>query len=136
LRLGIKPVTSCIWSRNTTHSNALFGACCIYVGSKHSLVHSLLALGVRQLCAKKPSSYTEVYFLYFYRELVENKKATAALNKELTEAKLNVEISARQELVTALEEAQRTSQEEKEQLLAQIEDLRLKIHQAEEQHLE
>lgn len=74
--------------------------------------------------------------MYCYRELAENKKATAALSKELTEAKLNVEISARQELVTALEEAQRTSQEEKEQLLAQIEDLRLKVHQAEEQHLE
>ena len=81
-------------------------------------------------------TYTAVYFLHFYRELAENKKATAALNKELTEAKLNVEISAREELVTALEEAQRASQEEKEQLLAQIEDLRLKIHQAEEQHLE
>jgi hypothetical protein len=81
-------------------------------------------------------TYTAVYFLHFYRELAENKKAAAALNKELTEATLNVEISARQELVTALEEAQRASQEEKEQLLAQIEDLRLKIHQAEEQHLE
>ena len=118
------------------HSNALFGACCIYAGSEHFLVYSLLALGVRQLHTKKPSSYTAVYFLYFYRELAENRKSTAALNKELTEAKLNVEISARQELVTALEEAQRTTQEEKEQLLAQIEDLRLKIHQAEEQHLE
>lgn len=80
--------------------------------------------------------HTAVYFLCCYRQLAENKKATAALNKELTEAKLNVEISARQELVTALEEAQRTSQEEKEQLLAQIEDLRLKVRQAEEQHLE
>jgi hypothetical protein len=74
--------------------------------------------------------------LYCRRELAESKKVNDAISKELTEAKLNVEISARQELETALEEAQRTSQEEKEQLLAQIEDLRLKVHQAEEEHLE
>lgn len=47
-----------------------------------------------------------------------------------------MEISAKQELVTALEEAQRTAQDEKEQLLAQIEELRLKVRQAEEQHSE
>jgi hypothetical protein len=108
----------------------------MYVGSSDLLVCCLLASVVCQLCSKKPSSYGAVYFLRCYRELAENKKATAALSKELTEAKLNVEISARQELVTALEEAQRTSQEEKEQLLAQVEDLRLKVRQAEEQHLE
>jgi tRNA A-37 threonylcarbamoyl transferase component Bud32 len=68
--------------------------------------------------------------------LVENKKANTALDKKLKEATLSVEISAKQELVAALEEAQRTAQDEKEQLLAQIEELRLKLRQAEEQHSE
>ena len=70
-----------------------------------------------------------------YRELTENKKTKSALEKELKEAKLSVELSAKQELMEALEEAQRTAQEEREQLLAQIEDLRLKLRQAEEEHL-
>lgn len=68
--------------------------------------------------------------------MVENKKANTALDKKLKEATLSVEISAKQELVAALEEAQRTAQDEKEQLLAQIEELRLKLRQAEEQHSE
>lgn len=75
-------------------------------------------------------------FLCCHRELAESKRVTAALEKELKEAMLSVEISAKQELVTALEEAQQVAQEEKEQLLAQVEDLRLKVRQAEEQHSE
>lgn len=60
----------------------------------------------------------------------------AALEKRLREATLSVEISAKQELVAALEEAQQTAQDEREQLLAQIGELRLKVRQAEEQHSE
>jgi tRNA A-37 threonylcarbamoyl transferase component Bud32 len=71
-----------------------------------------------------------------HRELIENKRTNTALDKKLKEATLSVEISAKQELVTALEQAQRTAQEEKEQLLSQIEELRLKVRQAEEQHSE
>jgi tRNA A-37 threonylcarbamoyl transferase component Bud32 len=80
--------------------------------------------------------YIEELLSFCHRELVENKKANAALDKKLKEATLSVEISAKQELVAALEEAQQTAQEEKEQLLAQIEELRLKVRQAEEQHSE
>lgn len=83
---------------------------------------------------KKATSFVAVHFSCCHRELAENKKATAALDKELREAKL--EICAKQELVAALEEAQRNAQEEKEPLLAQLEDLQLKARQAEEQHSE
>ncbi|PSN32413.1 hypothetical protein C0J52_17542 [Blattella germanica] len=68
------------------------------------------------------------------KELTESKKSKTALEKELKEAKLSVELSAKQELMSALEDAQRTAQDEREQLMAQIEDLRLKLRQAEEQH--
>jgi tRNA A-37 threonylcarbamoyl transferase component Bud32 len=88
------------------------------------------------LYLKKVTHYTEELLLFCHRELVENKKTNAALDKKLKEATLSVEISAKQELVAALEEAQRTTQDEKEQLLAQIEELRLKVRQAEEQHSE
>lgn len=85
---------------------------------------------------KRATCYVTALFSCCHRELAESKKATAALEKELREAKLSVEISAKQELMAALEEAQRMAQDEKEQLLAQVEDLRLKLRQAEEQHSE
>jgi hypothetical protein len=85
---------------------------------------------------KRATSYVVALLLCCCRELAESKKATSVLEKELREATLSVEISAKQELVAALEEAQRMAQEEKEQLLAQVEDLRLKVRQAEQQHSE
>jgi tRNA A-37 threonylcarbamoyl transferase component Bud32 len=85
---------------------------------------------------KKATFSVTVFLSFCHRELAENKKATAALDRKLREATLSVEISAKQELVAALEDVQRTAREEKEQLLAQIEELRLKVRQSEEQHSE
>jgi hypothetical protein len=96
----------------------------------------ILALGVCHLSLERATTYVIALFWCCHRELAESKKTTVALEEELREATLSVEISAKQELVAALEEAQRMAQEEKEQLLSQVEDLRLKVRQAEEQHSE
>jgi hypothetical protein len=114
----------------TNHSVALAGFCSVYMDSA---AYVLLAY---ELYLKKATYYFAEFLSFCHRELAESKKAAAALDKKLREATLSVEISAKQELVTALEEAQRTAQDEKEQLLAQIEELRLKVRLADEQHSE
>ncbi|KAK7866995.1 hypothetical protein R5R35_006861 [Gryllus longicercus] len=70
------------------------------------------------------------------RDLAESRKASAAKDKEVKEAALSAELSAKQELLAAIEETQTTAQEEREQLLSQIEELHVKLRLTDEQHTE
>nr|CAD7452210.1 unnamed protein product [Timema tahoe] len=74
-----------------------------------------------------------------YKELSESKSTVAARERELKEARLNVELSTRQEMLAALEETQRSAQDERDHLLVHREsgvrqecaDLLLRLERAE-----
>lgn len=70
------------------------------------------------------------------KELTESKRETAVKDKEAREAALSAELSVRQELLAAMQEAETNAIEEREQFLSQIEELRLKLRTTEEQHTE
>nr|CAD7393365.1 unnamed protein product [Timema cristinae] len=73
------------------------------------------------------------------RELSESKSTVAARERELKEARLNVELSTRQEMLAAVEETQRSAQDERDHLLVHREsglrqecaDLLLRLERAE-----
>ncbi|XP_068081731.1 TATA element modulatory factor isoform X2 [Anabrus simplex] len=69
------------------------------------------------------------------RELSENKKLLVTKEKELNEARLSAELAVRQEMMAALDESRQAEQEEREALLAQVDELHLRLRQAEETYL-
>nr|CAD7596394.1 unnamed protein product [Timema genevievae] len=74
-----------------------------------------------------------------YKELSESKSTVAARERELKEARLSVELSTRQEMLAAVEETQRSAQDERDHLLVHREsgvrqecaDLLLRLERAE-----
>nr|CAD7197345.1 unnamed protein product [Timema douglasi] len=74
-----------------------------------------------------------------YKELSESKSTVAARERELKEARLSIELSTRQEMLAAVEETQRSAQDERDHLLVHREsgvrqecaDLLLRLERAE-----
>ncbi|XP_063235705.1 TATA element modulatory factor-like [Bacillus rossius redtenbacheri] len=68
------------------------------------------------------------------RELEESKETVSRREKELQEARLSAELSVRQEMLAALEDARSTAQSERDELDLEVKRLRVALSQAAEEH--